>query len=150
MLSQRCAEDLVDALRLLARRSRLLDVTARGADPDALPTWLASLLANLEIAECTRLGELAERLGVTASTLSRQIAHAESLGYAVRTPDPDDRRAANVALTADGAAALGRHRAGYIALLREAIPEWTDHDAEELVELLTRLGDAIGAAHLPS
>ncbi|WP_435277575.1 MarR family winged helix-turn-helix transcriptional regulator [Rhodococcus yananensis] len=142
VLSQGSAEAIVEALRVLVRRSRALNSGSRIAD--TLPTWLAGLLAHLEVSDGGRLGELADGLCVTASTLSRQLAHAETLGYAARTPDPDDRRAANVTLTAAGADALARHRAAHITLLRQAIPDWSDADAADLVERMMRLADAIG------
>lgn len=143
VLSQEGAEAIVEALRVLVRRSRSLNSGSLGADGDTLPSWLAGVLAHLEASECHRLGELADRLGVTASTLSRQIAHIETLGYAERTTDPEDRRAVNVALTEAGAAALARHRATHVTLLRQAIPDWTDSEAHELVRQMTRLSDAI-------
>lgn len=143
MLSPTVAEELIAALRGLVRRSRAFDATARDTDPDALPGWLAALLAHLETTGCHRLGELADKQGVTASTLSRQLTYAESLGYAERQADPDDRRAARLVLTDKGATALRNHRMRYVAIVREAVPDWTDDEARELIERLSRLGAAV-------
>ncbi|MDV2475610.1 MarR family winged helix-turn-helix transcriptional regulator [Rhodococcus zopfii] len=143
MLTPETAEDLTAALRGLIRRTRTLNVRAREADPDVMPTWLAALLANLEHGEGSRLGDLAERLGVTASTLSRQVTYAESLGYARRAADPGDRRAACLTLTEDGAEALRSYRARFVRLLQEAVPDWTDEEGRDLVDRINRLGAAV-------
>lgn len=49
-----------------------------------------------------RLGELSKRLGITASTLTRNVARLEDRGFLRRIIDPDDGRAQRVALTATG------------------------------------------------
>ncbi|WP_420753473.1 MarR family winged helix-turn-helix transcriptional regulator [Rhodococcus sp. O3] len=143
MLAPETAEDLIAAVRALVRRSRSLNVRAQQADPEAMPNWLVALLANLEHGGGCRLGDLADRLGVTASTLSRQVAYAESLGYARRGADPDDRRAACLTLTEDGAEALRSHRARLVRLLQEVVPDWTDEEGRDLVDRLNRLGAAV-------
>ena len=49
-----------------------------------------SLVAD---SEPLRLGELAGRLAVEASHVTRQVQQLERTGYLTRVPDPDDRRA---------------------------------------------------------
>jgi DNA-binding MarR family transcriptional regulator len=49
-----------------------------------------------------RQGELCRRLGVTASTLTRNLERLVEQGLVARTPDPEDARASRVALTAAG------------------------------------------------
>ena len=49
-----------------------------------------------------RLGPLARRLGITPSTLTRNLALLESDGLVVRETDPGDARAALVELTVSG------------------------------------------------
>lgn len=48
------------------------------------------------------LGELADILGLDASTMSRTVNNLVSAGLAVREPDPEDRRYLSIALTEDG------------------------------------------------
>ncbi|WP_068157164.1 MarR family winged helix-turn-helix transcriptional regulator [Rhodococcus phenolicus] len=143
MLAPDTAEELIAALRALIRRSRSLNARARAADPDVMPTWLVALLANLGSGEGCRLGDLADRLGITASTLSRQAAYAESLGYARRGADPDDRRASCLTLTDTGAEALHEYRSRFVRLLQEVVPDWTDEEGRDLVDRLERLAAAV-------
>jgi DNA-binding MarR family transcriptional regulator len=61
----------------------------------------ASISALATLVRCgpTRLGDLATREGVTPPTLTRIVTGLEELGYVVRQPDPDDRRATQVQAT---------------------------------------------------
>ena len=52
--------------------------------------------------QASRAVDLAERLMVSTSHMSRVIDKVETLGLVERTPDPTDRRANQVILTADG------------------------------------------------
>jgi DNA-binding MarR family transcriptional regulator len=54
----------------------------------------------------SRLTELAERSGLTKQSVGEAVADLERLGYVERVPDPDDRRAKTIKLTAHGADAL--------------------------------------------
>jgi len=49
------------------------------------------------------VGELAEHLGVTASTMSITLKRMEAAGFILREKDPSDRRVTNVRLTEKGA-----------------------------------------------
>jgi DNA-binding MarR family transcriptional regulator len=49
-----------------------------------------------------RLGRLSELLGISPSTLTRNLARLEENGQVVRQPDPEDGRAHRVTLTANG------------------------------------------------
>ena len=55
-----------------------------------------------------RQGDLGRRLGVTASTLTRNLERLVNDGLVTRAADPDDARAARVALTASGRRAAAR------------------------------------------
>jgi DNA-binding MarR family transcriptional regulator len=52
-----------------------------------------------------RLGRLGRRLGVSPSTLTRNLRRLEERGWVERTADPEDARASRAALTASGRAA---------------------------------------------
>lgn len=68
----------------------------------ALSAHQASILSHLDPLDPTMVGELAEHLGVTASTMSLNLKRLERAGYVRRDRDPADRRVTNVRLTEDG------------------------------------------------
>ena len=63
------------------------------------------LLGRLEQGEKST-GEIAEALGLDHSTVVRQVAAVEDLGFAERRPNPRDRRSVLVGLTPVGAASI--------------------------------------------
>ena len=67
-----------------------------------------------------RVSELAERGGITKQSMAELVEHLERLGYVERVPDPSDRRARIVRLTARGES-LATCTAG---LLEEVYGEW--------------------------
>lgn len=62
----------------------------------------ARILRQLDDRDPTMVGELAEFLGVTASTMSLNLKRLDEMGFVTRTKDPDDRRVTNVRLTERG------------------------------------------------
>ena len=106
-----------------------------GVDDDTLATWRAFLNAhallvraiNRDLAEAglpdlgwydllwalyrqperrLRVNELAREVVLSPTAMSRFVDRVEAAGYVRREPDPDDRRALQVALTDDGVKAL--------------------------------------------
>lgn len=78
----------------------------RVADPEGGPhvsAHQAGVLAYLDEEDPTMVGELADYLGVTASTMSLTLKRLEEAGYIRRNRDPADRRVMNVRLTEAGA-----------------------------------------------
>lgn len=67
------------------------------------------------------LGDLAGRLGMDRTTLTRDIKPLERRGLIMRTVDPDDGRARNLVISADGRRTLD-----------EAMPLWSKAQAESL------------------
>lgn len=84
----------------------------------------ARLLALLDEEDPAMVGELAEHLGVTASTMSLTLGRLEAAGYVSRHRDPVDRRVRNVRLTPAGARA------------RDAFRELDPERVERLLALL--------------
>jgi DNA-binding MarR family transcriptional regulator len=66
----------------------------------------STLLAHLDEAHATRPSALAKHLGVAASTLSAAINRLAKLGYVTLGKAAGDRRAVDLRLTANGAAAM--------------------------------------------
>lgn len=71
----------------------------------------ARILSHLDVLDPVMVGELAEHLGVTASTMSLTLKRLEAAGWVRRARDPQDRRVTNVRLTEEGARVRERVRA---------------------------------------
>ena len=98
----------------------------------------AVILARLRPDTDTRLGDLAERLGLAPSTVSRQLPPLEAAGLVARRTDPDDGRVSLLRLTDAGRHAAERittHRATRIADLMQ---DWPEHDVVAFADLLDR------------
>ena len=100
--------------RLLLAAFRAFDREAdealnRHGLPDVRPVHVA-LFESLD-ADGTRLTTLAERLGMTKQALQSLADELEDLGYARRSPDPDDGRARLLVVTARGRSKLSEARA---------------------------------------
>lgn len=93
--------DLVDALLGFSRSLR-----ARGSDwatvTEDLTRGEVATLGVIDAHGTLRPGHIAVKLCVDASVISRQLAGLHKLGLVERRPDPADRRAELVALTAEG------------------------------------------------
>lgn len=100
------------------------------------------LLLHLERATGQRLSrvELARRMHVSGSTVTRMVAPMEKVGLLARQADARDARFAFVCLTEAGQARLAEaqatfaKQAGYLFQDR-----WSDGDAAQLSDLLHRL-----------
>ena len=90
-----------------------------------------------------RNSELASRIGLDVSTVSRQVAGLERAGLVMRTVDPDDRRAALLALSAEGTRVMTKLQRARRALMGEALAEWPVEDLERLGQLLEQFADAL-------
>ncbi|WP_166850073.1 MarR family winged helix-turn-helix transcriptional regulator [Isoptericola sp. BMS4] len=82
---------------------------------------------------------LAERLGLDASTVTRQVVALERAGHVRRSRDPHDGRAVVVEATEDGldAWAAQRHRRG--AMYATVLDSWSLDDRALLADLVERL-----------
>ena len=90
-----------------------------------------------------RVSELADCMGLDASTASRHVRHLEDGGYLARTGDPGDRRASRVRLTPKGRGALARAMRARAAVVDRAIADWPDDDRATLTTLITRLAESL-------
>jgi DNA-binding MarR family transcriptional regulator len=98
-----------------------------------------SVLVCLDDASETRLSDLACRLELDISTVSRQVKALEEHGLVQRRPDAEDKRASLLALSSDGRRELARLRAVRVEILTTAIAGWDPADRHRLLELLVAL-----------
>lgn len=143
VVSPPTASELLESLRKLVQLARVRAI--HSVHLGMLPPPLGALLSHLEYSKGCRPSTVAEYLQVTPSTLSRQLAHAESLGYVVRFADPADKRASLVSLSETGVQALQAHRAVQLNWILSAVTEWTEEEVQQLTARLDRLGDAVQA-----
>ncbi len=106
------------------------------------------LLMHLEQAPLHRLSrvELARRMHVSASTVTRMAAPQEKIGLLSRQTDPRDARLAFVVLTETGLEKVKQARDTFAKQATYVFRDrWTDADLEQLSALLHRLtADAPG------
>jgi DNA-binding MarR family transcriptional regulator len=109
---------------------------------DTLDPGTYFLLKSISGRGSLRLTDLATCSNLDASTVSRHVTQLHRQGLLDRTPDPDDRRAQRVALSALGEERLQEALAQRRALLTRSLADWNDTDIEDLDRLLARfVGD---------
>lgn len=87
--------------------------------------------------------EIADRVGRDYTTLSRQVAKLEKLGFVERRTSPADGRVREARLTAKGRAIIdqvdeARERMGGIVFA-----SWEKRDVDELVRLMRKFADTL-------
>jgi DNA-binding MarR family transcriptional regulator len=99
--------------------------------------------------EGTRVSVLAERAQMTKQSMGELVAHLEAHGYVERVPDPSDRRAKLVRVTASGQAVYPLA----VAAIAEVETRWAERIGAarlaRLRELLEGLNDRGAAAARP-
>lgn len=138
------AQRMMVAIRALVRRfalSERADVACCG-----LTVAQAATLEALRASGPLRQGELGKRLGVTPSTLTRNLARLIDAGLIERVSDPGDARAVQVALTTAGLEAaerVGRQEQAFAEAVLTRLPaERRDTIVEGLQDLLAAVRDA--------
>jgi DNA-binding MarR family transcriptional regulator len=119
----------------VARLARQL----RQHSPGGLSPSQWSAMATVEDKGRLRIGDLADREGVSAPTATRLVASLEEFGLLSRTTDPADRRTAYVALTDAGREKLEWARVVRTASLSERLSQMPEADVRRLIELLPLL-----------
>lgn len=135
---------LLAAIRALVRRfsvSERADVSCCG-----MTVAQAATLEALRAAGPLRMGALSRRLGITPSTLTRNLGRLEEEDLVSRLPDAEDARSFRVALTAEGrraAARLERLETAFARAILDLVPAGR---RSGLLEGLTALLDAVREA----
>ncbi len=117
---------------VIARLARQL----RQHSPGGLTPSQWSSLAMVDAHGRLRIGDLADREGVSAPTATRVVASLEELGLLSRTSDPNDRRTSYIALTDDGHEKLESTRRSQSTQLVQRLSEMPAEDVRKLVDLL--------------
>jgi len=100
-----------------------------------------ALLRQVADSEPLRPGELAQRLGVEASHVTRTVQQLQKSGYVTRVPDPDDGRAQRIQLTGAGREAVDRVREAGARGMQLALADWSPEELGRLATLFHRMVD---------
>ncbi|WP_432938229.1 MarR family winged helix-turn-helix transcriptional regulator [Kribbella sp. CA-253562] len=132
-------EETLGAASSLVRLTHLVHTlyaeVGRGCD---LTTAQAQMLCSLG-SRPTGMAELSAILGVERSSLTGLVDRAEHRGLVVRQPDPADRRAVKVTLTAEGMDALERFHKELTIKLEQLLTELPAKEREQFTGTLRRL-----------
>jgi len=102
-----------------------------------LSQW--SALVTVEMHGPMRIGDLADREGVSAPTATRLVASLEEHGLLERQTDSADRRSSYVTVTASGREQLEWARQARTAKLAQRLATLSDADVARLLDVLPLL-----------
>lgn len=86
-------------------------------------------------------GQLVEELGSDKATISRAVKQLEEYEIVERSPDPQDRRASLLHLTADGRERVLASSATERQLLHSRLVNWDAEALQDFIALLSRLNE---------
>jgi len=125
---------------VLARVSRRVKVAASEALREVgVHAGQNFLIEELAREDALTPGELARRIGVEVSTVTRAAQRMEVAGLVRRVPDPHDARLVRVALTPEGRAIAEQLPAILGRVYDEALADLTAAERARLVDLLRRI-----------
>src|SRR5579884_1960735 len=122
--------------------SRSLSAGAYRRVTGGIPPVQLQALAVLSAGDM-RMRELAHRLGLATSTVTRLVDRLEAAGLVERRAERPDRRSVLVGLSAAGRSALARIGNRARALVRELLSGLAPHEQGELLRLLTKLAEGL-------
>ena len=130
-------ETLSEAFRSVARQLR--DTSQETLAPwDITPSHLRALRVLMHHG-VMRLSELSDHLHIAARSTTEVIDALETRGLVERRPDPDDRRATLVEVTAHGASVLDAIRAARGTQAERAFGRLSQADRAHLARILRKL-----------
>lgn len=139
------ADKIEGIVRVIVELTRLKErhaaMTRHAVAPDGVELAAYAALFALVKDGPMRSSALAETIYTDPSTASRYVTTLTNQGYAERTPDPSDRRAALVAATQAGRDKVAFIREQRNKRLRPLLEEWTDEEIDQFVKLGTRALD---------
>lgn len=140
-------EKLTTSMLALSRSLRSLShrevVSVAGLRRSDIP-----LLRNLCDHGPMRPGELADRLGVGPSVVSRQLTSLVADQLVTRRTDPTDARADLIDITDDGRARVAELWTVLLEFVTERVHEWDDPQLSTLAHLLGQLNESLNTCHL--
>ena len=134
-------EHLETEMAVLARR---LEHASRRSDTYRRLDRAGYLLARtIDDVGPTTVNHLAALLGLDGSTVTRQVAVLAAGDYVRRAPDPRDRRAVVISLTAAGRREMEAVRRTRLRRLDQSVSDWSSDDVQTLADLIDRLNHSL-------
>ena len=127
---------------LIRRVRRVIAERARMIHPD-LPAVSYSMLNALNSTGPRRASELVDLFSIDKGAVSRHVQFLQEIGLVERNPDPEDGRAAIIAITAEGSRRLEEITLTRRAELSTALGSWDEDDLVEFVSALARYNAAL-------
>ncbi|MGW3074653.1 MULTISPECIES: MarR family winged helix-turn-helix transcriptional regulator [unclassified Kitasatospora] len=134
-------EDVLDTLAYLLTRSQEHERRMARAGVTAARSDVYLLRALVETDGPSRVSDLAARLMVKSSHVTRQIDRLQGQRLVERTQDTQDRRARRVAITADGRELIDRLKQANLASLGNVLDGVPEPDVAATVRVLRHLID---------
>ncbi len=127
---------------LVRRLRRLIAERARMVHPDLAPVGYSMMMA-LQDSGPRRASELVDLFSIDKGAVSRQVQVMLELGLIERTPDPEDRRAAILAITEEGGRRLSTISAERRREVMDRLSGWSQGELDGFVEMLARYNRAL-------
>ncbi|MFD1746892.1 MarR family winged helix-turn-helix transcriptional regulator [Rhizobium helianthi] len=127
-------EDLAPALTSAARSLRT--VLSRNLAEAGLYAGQDGVILHLSRGEALTPGQLAQRLGVKAPTMTRTVGRMEAQGFVQRKADGTDGRLIKVHLTPAGLETVARIHAAAAASAEQALEGFSAKEVRTLLKLL--------------
>lgn len=128
---------LTDVARAMLRMPVPPEALGEGEQVDRAGYWA---LVRLDEADGpVRVSDLAASLELDLSTVSRQVRQLVDSGLVTRHSDPDDGRAARLALSGRGRDVLEAVKAARRTVLAGTLAQWSAEDRRALAEAVGRL-----------
>jgi len=137
--------DVARALKEVMHSFRTIMESEMRSRGDALSFAHAMLMMSLAREPGLSGAQAARRQQVTAQTMNGLLRNLEAAGYALREPNPENRRADRWFLTHEGLRHLEHGRLVADEVMRKMLIPLTEKDADRLCVLLQKCAQALHA-----
>ncbi len=127
---------------LVRRIRRRIAERARMVHPELSPVAYSMLMA-LNDSGPRRASDLVDIFSIDKGAVSRQVGALLDLGLIERSPDPEDRRAAILAITEEGSRRLSTIADMRRREVTERLSGWSDDELGEFVAMMARYNNAL-------
>lgn len=127
---------------LIRRIRRVIGERARMIHPE-LPAVSYLMLSTLNSNGPARASTLVDTFAIDKGAVSRHVQFLCELGLIERSPDPEDKRAALLAITDEGRRRLAEVSTQRREKVEAMLHDWTDAELEDFVRTLARYNTAL-------